>query len=341
MKVDDIKVPLLVVHGANDPRVKQAESDQIVVALREKEKPVEYIVAPDEGHGFRSPENRMALAVAMERFLAKHLGGYVQEEVPADLAEHLASITVDVDTVELPGKEDAALLETATSGPLPQADGTKLTPATMTYKGSMALGEQKLEYTVSRSIEAGEVDGRKCWNIVQTAELPMGTQTETFALDAATLAPVHRKVGGMGTVDLTYADDGISGQMGQAGQTMDLDQKLDAPVMADGPGLEVALATLPLAEGYTTTLRTFELMSQKVRPMKLTVTGSETVEVAGESTPALVVELSPLDGDNSGAATLHVMADSPHFVIKSQYKLPAMMGGGMRTSELASRGSAE
>ena len=81
--------PLLIAQGANDPRVKQAESDQIVVALREKEKPVEYIVASDEGHGFRSPDNRMALAVAMERFLAKHLGGYVQEEVPAELAAHL------------------------------------------------------------------------------------------------------------------------------------------------------------------------------------------------------------------------------------------------------------
>ncbi len=100
-KVDQIKVPLLVVHGANDPRVKQRESDQIVVALRDKGADVEYIVAPDEGHGFRAPDNRMALAVAMEAFLAKHLGGRYQEDVPPDLAMHLAEITVDVDTVSL------------------------------------------------------------------------------------------------------------------------------------------------------------------------------------------------------------------------------------------------
>jgi dipeptidyl aminopeptidase/acylaminoacyl peptidase len=98
---DEIKAPLLVVHGANDPRVKQHESDQIVVSLRQKDKPVEYIVAPDEGHGFRAPNNRKALAVAMEKFLAKHLGGRVQEDVRPETQARLDEITVDVGTVEM------------------------------------------------------------------------------------------------------------------------------------------------------------------------------------------------------------------------------------------------
>ncbi|MBU2500019.1 S9 family peptidase, partial [bacterium] len=96
---DQIKVPLLVVHGANDPRVKQHESDQIVVALRQKGKAVEYIVAPDEGHGFRAPGNRKALAVAMEKFLARQLGGRFQEDVRPDTQKRLDEITVDVGTV--------------------------------------------------------------------------------------------------------------------------------------------------------------------------------------------------------------------------------------------------
>jgi dipeptidyl aminopeptidase/acylaminoacyl peptidase len=96
---DQIKAPLLVVHGANDPRVKQHESDQIVVALRQKEKDVEYIVAPDEGHGFRAPNNRKALAVAMEKFLAKQLGGRFQEDVAPETQARLDEITVDVNTV--------------------------------------------------------------------------------------------------------------------------------------------------------------------------------------------------------------------------------------------------
>jgi len=72
---DQIKAPLLIAHGANDPRVKQAESDQIVEAMRKSGKPVEYIVFPDEGHGFARPENRLKFYAAAEAFLAKYLGG--------------------------------------------------------------------------------------------------------------------------------------------------------------------------------------------------------------------------------------------------------------------------
>ena len=72
------------------------------MALRSKDKDVEYIVAPDEGHGFRAPNNRKALAVAMEKFLADHLGGRYQEDVRPETAERLAEITVDVSSVEEP-----------------------------------------------------------------------------------------------------------------------------------------------------------------------------------------------------------------------------------------------
>ena len=73
--VDKITTPLMVVQGANDPRVTQQESDQIVAALRERGVPVEYILKEGEGHGFVKPENRMELYGAMERFFAEHLGG--------------------------------------------------------------------------------------------------------------------------------------------------------------------------------------------------------------------------------------------------------------------------
>ena len=70
-----IKKPLLIGQGANDPRVKQAESDQIVAAMKEKNIPVTYVLYPDEGHGFARPENRMSFFAVMEQFLAQHLGG--------------------------------------------------------------------------------------------------------------------------------------------------------------------------------------------------------------------------------------------------------------------------
>lgn len=74
-KVDQIKVPLLIGQGANDPRVKQAESDQIVEAMRKNNKPVEYVVYTDEGHGFARPENRLHFYAKAEEFLAKYIGG--------------------------------------------------------------------------------------------------------------------------------------------------------------------------------------------------------------------------------------------------------------------------
>ena len=72
---DRIQVPLFIVQGANDPRVKQAESDQIVQAVRKSGKAVQYLLFPDEGHGFARPENEMKFRAALEAFLAKYLGG--------------------------------------------------------------------------------------------------------------------------------------------------------------------------------------------------------------------------------------------------------------------------
>jgi dipeptidyl aminopeptidase/acylaminoacyl peptidase len=74
-RADQITKPLLIGQGANDPRVKQAESDQIVKAVRDKMKEVQYVVYPDEGHGFARPENRLQFFGISEEFLAKHLGG--------------------------------------------------------------------------------------------------------------------------------------------------------------------------------------------------------------------------------------------------------------------------
>jgi len=74
-KVDQIKIPLLIAQGANDPRVKQAESEQIVEAIKSKGIDYEYMLFPDEGHGFAKPENRLKFYAAAEKFLAQHLGG--------------------------------------------------------------------------------------------------------------------------------------------------------------------------------------------------------------------------------------------------------------------------
>jgi dipeptidyl aminopeptidase/acylaminoacyl peptidase len=87
--VDQIRAPLLIGHGSNDPRVKQSESDAIVAAMREHNRPVTYVVYPDEGHGLGRPENSLDFVGRMEEFLAQHLGGRKEpfRDVPGSSVE--------------------------------------------------------------------------------------------------------------------------------------------------------------------------------------------------------------------------------------------------------------
>ncbi len=94
-----ITTPLLVAQGANDPRVNRREAEQIVVALRDRGFPVEYLLAPDEGHGFQRPVNNMALFMESEKFLSQHLGGRYQEGGTPEVTARLKEITVDPKSV--------------------------------------------------------------------------------------------------------------------------------------------------------------------------------------------------------------------------------------------------
>jgi dipeptidyl aminopeptidase/acylaminoacyl peptidase len=91
--VDRINKPLLIGHGANDPRVKRSESDQIVETMQQKGIPVTYVLFPDEGHGFARPENRLSFYAVTEQFLSDHLGGR-SEPVGDDLADSSIRIPV-------------------------------------------------------------------------------------------------------------------------------------------------------------------------------------------------------------------------------------------------------
>jgi dipeptidyl aminopeptidase/acylaminoacyl peptidase len=83
-KVQQIKSPLLIGQGANDPRVAKSESDQMVSALRKSGKEVSYLVFPDEGHGFERPENRRKWVAATETFLKAYLGGRAEPPTPEE-----------------------------------------------------------------------------------------------------------------------------------------------------------------------------------------------------------------------------------------------------------------
>ncbi len=102
-KVDQITKPLLIGQGANDPRVKQSESDQIVAAMTEKNIPVTYVLYPDEGHGFARPENSMSFYATTEAFLGTHLGGMIQ---PIETDFEGASLEVPAGADQVPGLQE-------------------------------------------------------------------------------------------------------------------------------------------------------------------------------------------------------------------------------------------
>jgi dipeptidyl aminopeptidase/acylaminoacyl peptidase len=102
--VDRIQRPLLIGQGANDPRVKQSEADQIVAAMQAKGIPVTYVLYPDEGHGFARPENSLSFNAVVEAFLSRYLGGRYQP-VGADFQG--STITVPTGAAGVPGLEAA------------------------------------------------------------------------------------------------------------------------------------------------------------------------------------------------------------------------------------------
>ncbi len=116
-RVGAIRRPLLIGQGANDPRVKQAESDQIVAALDAQGIPVTYVLYPDEGHGFARPENRLSFWAVTEAFLAEHLGGRF-EPIGDDLGN--SSIEVPHGADQVPGLATALAARPASQAADPE-----------------------------------------------------------------------------------------------------------------------------------------------------------------------------------------------------------------------------
>ena len=325
-----ITAPLFVVQGANDPRVNKAESDQIVVALRDLGRQVEYMVAPDEGHGFAGKENRLAMFTAMEQFFAKHLKGRVQESVSPVVQKKLGSITVDISSVTLPKRE---IVEASPSA-MSQFDGTKLKPMTSTFSTKLSMMGQELNLSSTRTVAMSMYDGKPIWRVVEQASGPMGSIDDTTDLDAKTLLPVRRAASqGGGTLLLVFTSESVSGKIAGGGMDMPVNIKTDNPVLSDGAGSELAISTLPLAEGYKASLSAVDIMKGSAKEMSLYVSGVETITVQAGTFSTYKVEIS--SGDESGTRMTIWFSREDRRMVKVETKLPAQMGGGMSTTELA------
>jgi dipeptidyl aminopeptidase/acylaminoacyl peptidase len=317
---DKIKSPLLVIQGANDPRVKKAESDQIVVALRERGFPVEYIVAPDEGHGFQRPVNNMAAFATAEKFLAKHLGGRYQESMSTEVTARLKEITVDPKTVEMPksGSAPAATL------PKPATD---LAAGSAKYKVSIGMGGQ----TMAMDLTSDIVEEGGKWVATETVKGPMGEIKDRVVLTKGTLVPEMRTASqGPVTIDLAFAEKKATGSMNMGGQARPIEAELTGPLFADGAGMNAVIAALPLAQGYTATYRNFDVQKAKEKLVQLRVAGSESVTVPAGTFDAWKVELVPLDDSGNMTVWIDKASRKP---VKTTAVIAAM-GGATMTSEL-------
>jgi dipeptidyl aminopeptidase/acylaminoacyl peptidase len=319
---DKIKTPLLVAQGANDPRVNRREAEQIVIALRDRGFPVEYILAPDEGHGFARPVNNLALFMESEKFLAAHLGGRYQEGGSPESVARLKEITIDPKTVVLAKKVDAA----AVGLPKPAID---LQAGVDHYQVKIEMGGQQMNLKLTTTIQ----DSGASWTAIDQMETPGGTATDTSSIEKSTLVLRKRNVTqGPVVIDLDFSGDKAAGKMSMNGQEKPIAVDLGGALFADGAGADQAIACLPLATGYSSTFRNFDIQSQKVKLLQLSVSGEETITVPAGKFEAYRVEIASADG-GTDKKTIWVAKDT-HKVVKGS-AVVAAMGGAVVTQELS------
>jgi len=136
---------------------------------------------------------------------------------------------------------------------------------------------------------------------------------------------------GPATIEVQFADNKATGTMSMNGQTRPISADLGGVLFADGAGANDAVAALPLAEGYTTTFRNFDIMAQQVKPRSLKVDGSEKVTVPAGTFDAWKVVITPAEG--IGETTTLWVNKADRRVVRIMSVLP-QMNGAVATAEL-------
>lgn len=300
---DKITKPLLVIQGANDPRVKKAEADQIVIALRDNGYEVGYILADDEGHGFRKPVNSMAMFAEIERFLAPVLGGRYQEDMPEDVAKRLEEMRIDPTTVVYEATNLGEVSESLPAITSPFVEGER------TFNAKISMGEQEMKMKMVRTV-AFE-DG--LWTITDKSAGPMGESTDKLVYNES-FRPISGKTEQAGqTIETNFEEDKVVLTM----MGKDMEIALDGAMLSSGPGYEDLVAAMDLTEdGVVVNMPDMSTMKAKNVVVKLAET--ETVE----GVEYRVIELVNVENE-SDKTTLYVDATS-NTLTKVEQVIPAM-----------------
>lgn len=274
-----INRPLLIVQGANDPRVKRAEADQIVIALRDKGKKVDYLLAPDEGHGFMKPLNKKAMYAQTEKFLSEILGGRYQEKMEDNVKETLEKLRVDISTVKY---EPKAVKSEAS---LPVINNV-WSASQANYSVVLEMQGQKMTMDMKRTIEKSE----KGWVISDEMTGAMG-QMKNSAVMAEDGTPVSQEVEQMGQkIQISFEPQKAILEI--------QDKKVDIPMtgayIVDGPGLDNIIGKWPLKDGFSIVVETPDIAAMRARQVKISVTGKEPMDPY----ECWVVEMAAIENAN-------------------------------------------
>lgn len=261
--VDNINKPLLIIQGANDPRVKQAEADQIVVALRDKGKKVDYLLADDEGHGFYKPVNKMAMYAEIEKFLSEVVGGRYQKEMPADVAKRLEELRVDVTKVKYEPVQKSDVAKVLPKIQNQFKEGTQKFDVTIDVQG------QSIPVNVTRTVSKSGTN----WLVKDEAMSAMGNSTDEMEYDS-NFNPIKRtfKQAGM-EIPMVFTDKLV--KMTMMGNHVEF--MMDGAYISDAVGYDQIIAGLPLSNDYNLSYYLPDMISGKNKQMKLKVEGKEKI----------------------------------------------------------------
>jgi dipeptidyl aminopeptidase/acylaminoacyl peptidase len=309
-----IQRPLLIVQGANDPRVKQAEADQIVIALRDRGHDVSYLLADDEGHGFAKPVNNMAMYAEIERFLAEKLGGRYQADMPADVAQRLEQLRVPVEQVTYTSADDVEVAAALPKLTLSLEEGSQ------SWNVSLEVQGQSLQMETQRTIKR-EGDG---WLITNQTKAPFGEMSDSVSY-SADLQPKTRELKqGPQTIKAVYGVGSVNLEIG----SQKAEVQYSGALLCDGPGRELIMSGLPLTEGMEIIVNVLDVSGMKAVPYRLEVIGPETLD--GRE----LVRVTLTNIENSPQQSQFWIDPKTHRVIRVSQILPEL-GNAKMTMKLA------
>jgi dienelactone hydrolase len=309
---EKINKPLLIIQGANDPRVKKAEADQIAIALRDRGHDVAYLLADDEGHGFAKPVNRMAMYAEIEKFLSEKMGGRYQKEMPDDVAARLAELRVDISTVVFKPADE---FKTADKFPTPEV---RFVEGSAAFDVNIAVQGQNMAMETTRTVAK---NGEQ-WVVTDETKGAMGDVSEVMTY-SADLKPVSRKITQMGqNIEMLYHADKVA--VSAMGQNIEI--PYEGALLSTGPGYETLIAGLPLKTDYEIIVMVPDVNTMKAKQQRIKVVGEEEMD----GNPYWKVELTTIGMENE-KTTLWINEKS-HMTDQIEQSAPAMGNAVIKTT---------